>query len=319
MSLPVAPQLDFSEIPVIDIAPLLSGFSDTRVIKQIEDACRRVGFFYIENHRINPNTVSQICEQAKLFFGLPKRRKQSLLVNPQMRGYLPLDYRSFEGEDRAATSRQEGFWMGLEAEETTDRPLDGYNQWAQELPRLQPAMEQYYCALEPISQALMQGFARALGLNKETLLPLFHNPTTRLKLNHYPPQENPTDEHHIGVVPHTDSGAFTILWQDHHGGLEVMNKNGEWVGAPPIKDTFVVNLGNIMQIWSGGQFSSTKHRVINRGTNDRYSIPLFVNPDQKAVIENLVADSGCGEKGFGYGEYQSKFWHKAFPVAHSGS
>ncbi len=317
MSLPVASQLDFSEIPVIDIAPLLTCVNEAETINQIQDACRRVGFFYIENHGVSPATVTRIREQAKLFFSLPKPQKDALLVDHQMRGYLPLDYRSFEGEDRAATSRQEGFWMGLEARETDDRPLDGVNQWPRAVPELQTAMEQYFVALESVSEALMRGFARALGLEEDTLLAFFRDPTTRLKLNHYPPQENPTDEHHIGVVPHADSGAFTILWQDHHGGLEVINKKGEWVGAPPIDNTFVVNLGNIMQIWSGGQFSSTQHRVINRGTNDRYSIPLFVNPNQEAVIKSLVPASDSSEQGFVYGEYQSTYWRKAFPIAHS--
>ena len=93
-----------------------------------------------------------------------------------------------------------------------------------------------------------------------------------LKLNHYPPQENPTEVGNIGVVPHTDSGGFTILWQDDNVGLEIQSKSGEWVLAPPIAETFVINIGNTMKIWMDGEFSSTPHRVINRSGVNRYSI-----------------------------------------------
>ncbi len=122
-------------------------------------------------------------------------------------------------------------------------------------------------------------------------------------------------ENKIGVVPHSDSGAFTILWQDDHGGLEIQNKNGEWVGALPMPDTFVVNLGNIMQYWSNGRFSSTPHRVINRAGTDRYSIPLFVNPNHEVIIEPLVDLENKTFTPFVYGEYQRELWRRTFPVA----
>jgi isopenicillin N synthase-like dioxygenase len=316
MSLPIAPQLDFSEIPVIDLSPLIAQSDDAATIVQLADACERVGFFYVKNHGIGAEIVSRLHQQAQLFFKQPVMRKEQLRVDYKMRGYLPLNYRSFEGEERAATSHQEGFWVGHETPETAERSLDGANRWPADLPAFRPAMEDYFIAVEALGRVLMRGFARSLDLDVETLVPLFDNPTTRLKLNHYPPQETPTDEHHIGVVPHADSGAFTILWQDGHGGLEIQNKKGEWVGAPPIENTFVVNLGNIMQIWSGGRFSSTKHRVINRGENDRYSIPLFVNPNQETVIRPLIGDDTMSKDSFIYGEYQTAFWRKAFPIAH---
>ncbi len=175
-------------------------------------------------------------------------------------------------------------------------------------------MLSYFEQMEVLRGTLQRGFALALGLDQYFFDPFFTHSTSRLKLNHYPPQFNPERENNIGVIPHSDSGGFTILWQDHHGGLEVQSKSGEWVEAPPINDTFVVNIGNIMQVWSNGLFSSTPHRVINRGGNDRYSIPLFVNPNQEAMIEPLVGENKNHEK-FSYGEYQVDLWRRTFPVA----
>ncbi|MGI9386657.1 MAG: 2OG-Fe(II) oxygenase family protein, partial [Methyloligellaceae bacterium] len=140
-------------------------------------------------------------------------------------------------------------------------------------------------------------------------------PLTLWKLNHYPPQDSPESIKHIGVVPHSDSGAFTILWQDDGDGLEIENKSGEWIGAPSIPDTFVINIGNIMKIWSNGRFSSTPHRVINRGGRDRFSIPVFVYPGHDAVIAPLDEDGRPAVHGEICGEYLRDTWRRTFPIA----
>jgi isopenicillin N synthase-like dioxygenase len=100
------------------------------------------------------------------------------------------------------------------------------------------------------------------------------------------------DAYMLGVGGHTDFSAFTILWQDDLGGLEVLNKSGEWVGVPPIEDTFVINIGDLMQVWTNGRFSSTEHRVINRYGKDRNSIAFFVDPVYSTKVEPLVDRSG---------------------------
>ena len=173
-------------------------------------------------------------------------------------------------------------------------------------------MTDYLAAIESLAATLGQAFAEALGQPGDFYRGHFARPTSRLKLNHYPPQHNPERVDNIGVVPHTDSGAFTILWQDEHGGLEVRSSSGEWVGAPPLADSFVVNIGDILQYWSNGRFASTQHRVINRNGVDRYSIPYFVNPDADTTIAAL--DGSNAFDPFDYGEYQLAKWRGFFPV-----
>jgi isopenicillin N synthase-like dioxygenase len=317
MAIPVSRRLDFSEIPVIDIAPLFDGNAAAvaRTTAALDRACSDIGFIYIRNHRVPLDLVARLVEEARRFFALPMDEKMQIALDQRMRGYLPLKYRSYEGETRAGTSHQEGFWIGHERPLSAALPLEGPNRWPRGVPGLKPAMLAYFAAVEELSRALQRGFALALGLAPEFFAPLFRVPNSRLKLNHYPPQDAPEADNDIGVVPHADSGGFTILWQDDNGGLEVQSKNGEWVGAPPIEDAFVINVGNIMQIWTNGRFSSTPHRVINRAGRDRYSIPLFVNPDSTARIAPLIGRLAADFEPFSYGDYQRNEWRRIFPVA----
>ncbi|MBV9521474.1 MAG: isopenicillin N synthase family oxygenase [Alphaproteobacteria bacterium] len=317
MVLPISRRLDFSEIPVIDIGPLIDGNATQveRSVAALGKACSDIGFIYIRNHGVSAALVTHMVEQAKLFFAQPIDEKMRILLDQRMRGYLPLNYRSYEGEARAGTSHQEGFWIGHERSLSTEDPLVGPNQWPARLPSLKPTMLEYFAAVEALSHVLQRGFALALGLAPDFFQALFRAPNSRLKLNHYPPQEAPEADNDIGVVPHSDSGGFTILWQDESGGLEVQSKNGEWVGAPPIEDTFVINLGNVMQIWTNGRFSSTPHRVINRFGRDRYSVPLFVNPASSVRIAPLIGAAAEEFVPFRYGDYQRDEWRRIFPVA----
>jgi len=308
MTIPLARRLDFSEIPVIDIA-------GASVVEAIRSACTGTGFFYVVNHGVASELIADLVAQARAFFSLPQASRQALLLDQRMRGYLPLYYRSYEGEERAGTSHQEGFWIGHDAVIDAGRPLDGPNRWPADLPGLRGAMLAYLESIEGLSHRLLRLFALALGLPEETLLANFNSPNSRLKLNHYPPQHDPVSENNIGVVPHSDSGCFTILWQDDNGGLEVQNREGDWVGASPLADSFVVNIGNILQYWSNGRFSSTPHRVINRNGLDRYSIPFFVNPDFDTVIRPLTDNGNACFEPFAYGKYQVDLWRQTFPIA----
>lgn len=316
MAIPLSRRLDFSEIPVVDIGALVEGRSKIdATIAELDRACRDVGFLYIRNHGVAAATTDRLVEQTKLFFALPLADKQAIALDQRMRGYIPLNYRSWEGEARAGTSHQEGLWVGHERPLNDAVYFDAPNRWPERLPGLKPAMMSYFAEVDRVGVALMRGFGAALGLGREYFVKLFDHATSRLKPNHYPPQDNPDNVNDIGVVPHSDSGGFTVLWQDDNGGLEVQSKSGEWVGAPPIPGTFVVNIGNVMQIWTNGRYSSTPHRVINRNGKDRYSIPLFFNPGAAAPIAPLVGVATPDPQPLLYGGYQKDEWRRIFPIA----
>jgi isopenicillin N synthase-like dioxygenase len=289
MIMPAARILDFSEVPVIDIASLVRNRPEAKAetVKAIARACQEVGFMYVRNHDFPTTILDRLIEQAKMFFALPMSDKRSVAVedSPQFRGYLPLEYTGNEGEK--GKNLQEGF-MIMHEQPLDSFPMHGPNQWPRTLPSLRSAMQDYFDAMEKLVTPLMHGLSMALG-HKLDLFDTFHrNPMSVLKLNHYPPQTILDETEIIGVGGHCDGGTFTILWQDALGGLEVRNKRGDWVGVPPIAGTFVINIANLLQRWTNGRFSSTEHRVINRYGKDRYSIAFFVYPSHSTVVEPLV-------------------------------
>ncbi len=110
---------------------------------------------------------------------------------------------------------------------SADTFLDGQNQWPAAQPGPKPAMLAFFAAAERLVFALMRGFSLALGQDEGFLGRLFDCPNSRLKLNYYPPQDDPESVNDIRVVPHSDAGGSTILWQDDNGGLEVQSLGGE--------------------------------------------------------------------------------------------
>ena len=104
---------------------------------------------------------------------------------------------------------------------------------------------------------------------------------------HYPPHGGTISERRLGAGAHTDFGCLTLLAQDPVGGLQVMNAAGQWIDAPHIAGSFVVNIGDMMARWTNDIFASTRHRVINVSGRDRYSMPFFYDPNFAAEVACL--------------------------------
>ncbi|MBM3598240.1 MAG: isopenicillin N synthase family oxygenase [Alphaproteobacteria bacterium] len=313
MAIPASRTLAFSEIPLIDIGPLVAKGADNapEIVAAIRKACMEVGFMQLINHGVPRPALNRLYGEAQKFFNLPveERMKVAMANSPYFRGYLPLKY---EGDEYLGTNLQEAF-NTFHERPIGANPVHGPNQWPAAVPGLKDAMMSYFAECEKLAYKLLPAFALALGLKSNHFDAMFREPLIMLKLNHYPLQEKPEHENEIGVVGHTDSGCFTILWQDNNGGLEVQNKAGEWVGVPPIDGAYVINLGRIMQILSNGMFSATEHRVINRTGADRYSIPMFVNPSYNTTIKPLVGDPPADFKPFLSGHYQEDVYRRTYP------
>lgn len=299
----LAENLNASSIPVIDIGPLRGGTAAgiSQVAAQVAAACEDTGFLYLTNHGVPNSQVDAVFAANKAFHALPLEKKLDLQINQFYRGYVPfagstLKVSSIEAAKKPNQSEQILFRHELAADDADlgkGLPLQGPNQWPGEadLPGFKATVQGYMAACEGVARALFPAFAEALGLPHDYFTRYFVRPTTNLKLLHYPaqPTDRPADQY--GAAPHTDFGFVTILAQDDTGGLEVRTKDGEWMPAPVIPGTFVVNIGDALARWTNGRFASTPHRVINRAPHrSRYSVPFFLDPNMHQTITCLP---GC--------------------------
>lgn len=284
MSYATARRVDFSEIPVIDLDR-----PPGAVGEDIRRAAIAVGFFYVANHGVARPVVDDAFAAARDFFRAPAAVKESVRVNALHRGWLKPGGATMDGAARP--DLKESFIFGLDlpandADVAAGTPLMGPNQWPAGVPALRPALSAYYDAILACGRRLMQGFAAALHLPPDHFQAAFRKPLARGTAIWYPPQP-PGDADQFGVAPHTDYGCITILAQDATGGLQVKNRAGDWIAAPPIADTFVINIGDLMARWTNDYFASTVHRAINRSGRERYSIPFFYGIDSQQVVQVL--------------------------------
>jgi len=289
--------VDFDAIPVIDIAALGDpGAAEAETVRQIRAAAETAGFFYIRNHGVSTEHTAAILDACRRFFALPLAAREAVLLirSPVYRGYLPFGARgnNVGRPPDLLESFNVGRELGPDAPAVrAGKPLHGPNQWPPGLPGFRETVLGYYAALEVLMLRLLDGIALALELPREGLRAQYRLPLTQLRLLHYPPQPPQTDDQ-IGVRAHQDTDFLTILLQDHHGGLEVQNRAGAWIAAPPRPDTFVVNVGEMLELVTCGRFPATMHRVVNRSGAERYSVPFFISPDYDTVLRPLPHFAG---------------------------
>lgn len=280
----------FTEVPLIDVRGLASDGAGTlrRVADAIDRASRDVGFFYITGHGIPEDLMEACVGVAQRFFALPQEDKEAIRVDARHRGYIgPGAARMYAG---VRPDLKESFVWGLElsADDPLVKPehsLMGPNRWPSEPVEMGPALSGYFERVLAVGRDLVRAFAVALGEEEGFFLQHFAHPLARGGVIHYPPQPPDVGTDQFGVGPHTDYGFLTLLWQDDNGGLEVMNAAGNWVAAPPIRGSLVVNVGDLLERWSNGRFASTPHRVVNRSGRERFSIPVFFDPDWETVVD----------------------------------
>jgi isopenicillin N synthase-like dioxygenase len=166
-------------------------------------------------------------------------------------------------------------------------PMLGANVWP-DLPGFKAEVQAYYGAVFALGRRLLRGFALALGLPEDTFDAFVTKPPSQLRLVHYPYDPGSSDG--AGIAAHTDYECFTILLPTAPG-LEVMNGEGSWVDAPPLEGALVVNVGDLMEIWTNGTYVATSHRV-RPVREERFSFPLFFCCDYHTEVAPLPAFVG---------------------------
>lgn len=293
--------MQLEAIPVIDIAPLLAG--DMSPAAEIGQACREVGFFYITNHGVPQDVIAAVYRQARIFFDLPLVEKEKCAIERSTchRGWFRLGGENLDPINQTQTGDlKEGFKIGRDLPLDHERvkaglPLHGPDTWP-DLPGWRQVMQDYYDRMVTLGTLLLRAFAVALQLPPTFFDAWLEVPMTTLGPLHYPPQTGLITPAQLGAGAHTDYGCLTLLHQDSSGGLQIKMQDGRWIEAPPLPDTFVVNIGDMMERWTNGVFRSTPHRVINVSGHDRYTLPFFFDPDFYAPIACLPTCLPSGDQ-----------------------
>lgn len=280
-------------LPLIDIAPLYSTDNAAwrDVATQIDAACRDWGFFYITGHGIPPERIDALLAAAKAFFALPEAEKLKIDITrtAHHRGYGAIATEQLDPTQPSDLKEtfDMGFHMAADHPEVlAGKPLRGPNRHP-DLPGWAPLMEQHYADMQALAQTLLRAIALALGIERDFFDARFAEPISVFRMIHYPPRHTARSADQPGAGAHTDYGCVTLLYQDDAGGLQVRNVHGEWIDAPPIPGSFVVNIGDMMARWSNDRYTSTPHRVISPLGVHRYSMPFFAEPHPDTEISCL--------------------------------
>lgn len=278
------------EMPILDLTALNNGGDIKPIAQKMRDACLTTGFFYVARHGIPESVVDGVFGATKRYFDLPiEQRMPHRMDEKYRRGFMPQGINQHPGY---APDLKESFEIGVDLPLTdpdvaADLPLHGPNRWPADCPWLRQASETYFEEAQALCRRLLKVCAVSLDMPEEYFLQFCKKPMVQMRLFHYPPQEPMSDEKAFGVAPHTDYGMITLLLQDPIGGLELKKRDGEWVSAPYVPGTLVINIGDLFQRWTNDIYVSNQHRVVNRTGKERYSIPMFFNLDYRTLISCL--------------------------------
>ncbi|EKM49812.1 uncharacterized protein PHACADRAFT_106367 [Phanerochaete carnosa HHB-10118-sp] len=294
-----------NKMPYRDLADINSDDTAARtsLAQVIRDACMNVGFFYIKNHGIPEYVIYNAHQATKEFFAQPDEKKAELDItkNPGFKGYNAV--LSSNNNPANMGDMHEGFEFGWEEmvpkerdeKRANDGVMAGANVWPEDLPSFRTDVTRLMltkCSHHAVKlgKKLFPLFALALDLPPDFFddKACTRNSAAIMRVLHYPPQTGPIDQRVIGIGAHTDWECFTILWQEPDiQALQVLNSKVQWVDAPPVPGTFVVNIADQLARWTNDVFKSTVHRAINRSGVERYSIPLFFGMDYDVKLESI--------------------------------
>ncbi len=301
-------------IPRIDLAALKA--RDPEALATMAVAAREIGFATIYNTSITPVRMELVLAMYRAFFKLPEDLKASsnMAVTGSNRGWGAPG--SEQVDPQANPDYKQVFDSGVslaEGDPRLEQTFYARNIWPQQPAGFAEVIRAYYTDACAVAMQVLSGVAAAIDTPDDAFDGAFEVPMALLRGNYYPSRPAWAGAKDFGIATHTDYGCLTLLATDGSPGLEVRKRGGGWipVSAPP--GEFVINFGEMMELWSDGAVRATPHRVVG-GADERISVPLFFNP----AHDTNVAPVGSGEVVLA-GEHLARRYNETYLHLKNGS
>ncbi|XP_038707842.1 protein DMR6-LIKE OXYGENASE 2-like [Tripterygium wilfordii] len=272
-------------IPVINLS------DDTnQLVLEIGDAAKIWGFFQVINHGVPLDLRQRMEKLSKEFFHQSLGEKRKVARDDSN----PVGYHDSEHTKNVRDWKEifDFFVDDQTLVPASPEPDDQEiriltNQWPESPHGFREVCQEYAKEVEKLGHKVMELICLSLGLPADRCRGYFKDQTSIFRLNYYPPC--PVPHLALGAGPHKDASVFTVLTPDDTvGGLEVQRKSdGEWVRVQPIPDAFIINLGDIFQVWSNDAYESVMHRVVVNSVKERISMPFFFFPSHYVSVKPL--------------------------------
>ncbi|EKZ5663621.1 isopenicillin N synthase family oxygenase [Klebsiella aerogenes] len=281
--------MNATTLPILDLARYTNPAEKSGFLADLRHAARDIGFFYLINHGVDAGLQTEVQRQARRFFALNDSEKQqvAMIHSPHFRGYN----RAASELTRGQPDWREQFDIGAERPALTlaeNAPrwqrLQGPNLWPAALPSLKPTLLGWQQAMTGVGITLLRAFAEALQLPADAFDALYgEKPNEHIKLIRYPGQRETKSAQGVGA--HKDSGFLSFLLQDEQKGLQVEVAPEHWIDATPLAGSFVVNIGELLELATNGYLRATVHRVVSPpAEQERLSIAFFLGAQLDAVV-----------------------------------
>ncbi|WP_411201339.1 isopenicillin N synthase family oxygenase [Kosakonia cowanii] len=281
--------MNAATLPVLDLARYTSSAERDAFLADLRHAARDIGFFYLINHGVDDALQNAVQREARRFFALTESQKEqvAMIHSPHFRGYN----RAASEITRGQPDWREQFDIGAERpalllseSDPRWRRLQGPNLWPEALPTLKPALLEWQRAMTSMALRLLRAFAEALQLPADAFDALYGSkPNEHIKLIRYPGQH--ATQSAQGVGAHKDSGFLSFLLQDEQKGLQVEVAPDRWIDAAPRAGSFVVNIGELLELATNGYLRATVHRVVSPPADrERLSIAFFLGAQLEANV-----------------------------------
>ncbi|XP_073015583.1 probable 2-oxoglutarate-dependent dioxygenase SLC1 [Primulina eburnea] len=264
------------QLPVIDFAEL-QGCNRAQVLKSLAHACENYGFFQLVNHGIPDEIISKMVNVSRRFFELPLSEREK---------YMSADTSSPVRYGTSFNQANDGVFCWRDFLKLVCHPIqDVLHHWPSTPLDFRQLVAAYAEETRFLFLMLVEAIVESLGLKDKKgteteknddaddslslLSKEFENGSQLMVVNCYPPCPEP--DLTLGMPPHSDYGFLTLLLQDEVKGLQIHHRD-KWVTVQPVPGSFVVNVGDHLEIFSNGRYKSVLHRVLVNTTKYRVSV-----------------------------------------------